>query len=635
MSGDSYVTAKGKTMPEKTFVPTNECLCRFKCTSHISQDQQQSLFKEYWNLGDACLQKAFITSLVTEQPIVRRRKRNNAVTGKEKKNSRAYHLPDHDKKKHRVCLKFLTNLFQISTQIIELALKKTSSSGVFLEKDGRKGRPAPNATKSEAVEHVKRHIDSFPRMESHYCRKDTKKLYLSPELNVSELYRLYVSEYCTKENIDPVKDGVFRSVFKSYDPPLTTFVPKKDQCTKCNQYRAAEDKSKFGVEYETHARRKTEAMEMKKKDMCTKEKNEITATFDLQAVLMVPFAGDCQIYYRRKLSVYNFTILDSNLDGFCYVWDEINGMKGSSEIGTGLVTYMNNLPPDVKHVTTYSDTCGGQNRNQYVASAMLYIVNKTNIDTVNMKYMESGHTYLEADSMHSTIERARKHKKIYSTEEWGLLIQMSRKKPKPYDVKIQKFNDIFDLTSLGKVVMHNKTINTKGETVSWLKIKWLKFDKTKPFIIQYKYELQSELSFEELDVRMGSKESLDWNLINLRQKYETPLPISKAKKKDLLYLLKTGVIPETYSMFFSNLPASEKAKDVASYSQEDAEEEGLSLTQEKKGSKNKQKLGIPKKVKNTEVVKDNYLRKRTKTGKEKVECKKKDDKRTTKGKKEK
>lgn len=44
---------------------------------------------------------------------------------------------------------------------------------------------------------------------------------------------------------------------------------------------------------------------------------------------------------------------------------------------------------------------------------MLYPVN--NIDhlkIIDMKFMESGHSYLEADSMHSTIERTKKHKKF-------------------------------------------------------------------------------------------------------------------------------------------------------------------------------------------------------------------------------
>jgi len=52
-----------------------------------------------------------------------------------------------------------------------------------------------------------------------------------------------------------------------------------------------------------------------------------------------------------------------------------------------------------------------------------------------MKFMESGHSYLEADSMHSTIERAKKHKKIYTTQEWSLLLQTARQKLRPYNVK--------------------------------------------------------------------------------------------------------------------------------------------------------------------------------------------------------
>lgn len=106
---------------------------------------------------------------------------------------------------------------------------------------------------------------------------------------------------------------------------------------------------------------------------------------------------DAQIYYKRKLSVYNFTVYDSRDEGFCYVWDECNGLKGSSEIGTGLITYMTNLPKEIKHVTTFSDTCGGQNRNQFIASAMMYVVNNTHIETVDLKFMEPGHSYLEAD----------------------------------------------------------------------------------------------------------------------------------------------------------------------------------------------------------------------------------------------
>lgn len=37
--------------------------------------------------------------------------------------------------------------------------------------------------------------------------------------------------------------------------------------------------------------------------MSLTDKNIITATFDIQAVLSVPFAGDAHIYYKRMLSL--------------------------------------------------------------------------------------------------------------------------------------------------------------------------------------------------------------------------------------------------------------------------------------------------------------------------------------------
>lgn len=156
LTGESYVTAKGKVMPEKVFSVIENCNCRFKCHKNIPSVQQKDLFKEYYRLGDSCRQKAFLSTLVLEKPILRKRKRNPDKTGKEKNKSRFYFLPDSEREKHRVCLNFFCKVFQISFQVIDLALMKSSSSGVYTGTDGRKGRPAPNATKPEVVCKVKK-----------------------------------------------------------------------------------------------------------------------------------------------------------------------------------------------------------------------------------------------------------------------------------------------------------------------------------------------------------------------------------------------------------------------------------------------------------------------------------------------
>ncbi|KAJ8967725.1 hypothetical protein NQ314_002671 [Rhamnusium bicolor] len=111
--------------------------------------------------------------------------------------------------------------------VIDLALKQRGPGGAYIGSDGRKGKPALNATSEASTNHVKKHIDMFPRMESHYCRRDTRKLYLASDLNITVMYNLYREMYCSDENFKPVSINVYRSIFRSYEPPLSFHVPKK------------------------------------------------------------------------------------------------------------------------------------------------------------------------------------------------------------------------------------------------------------------------------------------------------------------------------------------------------------------------------------------------------------------------
>lgn len=71
---------------------------------------------------------------------------------------------------------------------------------VYVGNDQRKGLILGNKTSDEAKIYVKLHIDMFPRIESHYCRKDSKKIYLESGLNIARLYKLYKEEFCPGKN---------------------------------------------------------------------------------------------------------------------------------------------------------------------------------------------------------------------------------------------------------------------------------------------------------------------------------------------------------------------------------------------------------------------------------------------------
>lgn len=104
------------------------------------------------------------------------------------------------------------------------------------------------------------------------------------------------------------------------------------------------------------------------------------------------------------------------------------------------MNWFRTLPSHISHVITYSDTRASQNRSQFITSLVIYVVQTfPNIHIIDMKFMESGHSYLEVDSMHATIEQRRRHWLVYAPGEMRAVIEGARQKKDPYTVLV--FND--------------------------------------------------------------------------------------------------------------------------------------------------------------------------------------------------
>ena len=77
------------------------------------------------------------------------------------------------------------------------------------------------------VNEISDHIKSFPNVESHYCRKYSKKFYLLEEgLSVTKMYRLFLeAKGYTSVN---VSRQMYSKIFNTKNN-LAFFKPKKDQ----------------------------------------------------------------------------------------------------------------------------------------------------------------------------------------------------------------------------------------------------------------------------------------------------------------------------------------------------------------------------------------------------------------------
>lgn len=130
------------------------------------------------------------------------------------------------------------------------------------------------------------------------------------------------------------------------------------------------------------------------------------------------------------------------------------------------LTYIDETMPEIETITLYCDNCSGQNKNKHIlAMFSVFLQKSVNIKTINLNYLMAGHTYMPADSVHSTIDSFIKNKIIYAPSQWPTVVSLSRHNPKPYTVKSLTYKDIMDW---GRYEIESKCVplySTKKESL--------------------------------------------------------------------------------------------------------------------------------------------------------------------------
>ena len=195
------------------------------------------------------------------------------------------------------------------------------------------------------------------------------------------------------------------------------------------------------------------AWEEKKKDKerAKSDKYFAAVTFDLEDFLPTPCTMVGDLFDKRCLSTYNLSFYSLG-DGkcTCYFWDETNGGRGSSDIGSCVLMHINSIAEKsstICEITYYSDTFGGQNRNQFVASVMLYALQSWAFGN-NHKFFERVHSEMKADFIHSFIERAKRSTKVYHPSQWDTVVSMARTRNPyiviPLNYRLSRFKSIIN-----------------------------------------------------------------------------------------------------------------------------------------------------------------------------------------------
>ena len=497
-------------------------------------------------------QRDFLLRYIEDKPC-----QSHKVNCRQRNYRKNYFLPVRNQAV-RVCQDFFLNTLDISKSLIQYTFEKNRNiSSLSVSVQDRRGKhPNRRALNTEQIDEVKAHIDSLPTVLPHYVRKRSKRKYLDSTLTIKKMYELYC-ENQQQYGRSCVKASAYRMIFNtSFN--LSFHRPKKDTCAKCETFKnmsilSEEDQ----INKAQHLSDAKFAQKLKDEDRARAEGDSSfrTATFDLQSVLTTPSSNVSTLYYSRKLNVFNFTVYEQACHakrGLCYIWDESNGKRGSCEVATCLINYILSLPSEVKTLTLYSDCCGGQNRNQFLAIGLYHALERSGLEKIEHVFLVSGHTYMEVDSMHSAIEHSKKYVDVYVPSDWYNIIRLARL-AQPYIIYPLQFHDFLDIKSTHKQIK-NPRIDCEGHRVRWSAVKSVTvISGEKALFLKYVYGENAHV--HKVPIILKKK----YTQLSTTSLYSAQLSITNNKKKDLLKLCESLVVPRYHHSYYHNLHGEDQS----------------------------------------------------------------------------
>lgn len=330
-----------------------------------------------------------------EQTTLRTTTKRSTVENSRKEYSFQYYL-ESGCQKCRVCKRFYLSTLDISQKRISYYHEKIRNHDSGMSRHDRRGKHTKKVTPARDRELVAEHINSFPRVQSHFRRSHSNKEYLEQNLSLQKMYDLY-KVWCNEKNVKPVKFNMYRKVFKT-DMNIAFSKPKNDRCELCEEYEVAQKNNNVNnsltEKHKLHVESKRATREERSRD---RENKTPVLCFDLQNVISIPRANAGNMFYKRKLSVYNLTgHLSVPKRGYCVVWHESLSGRSGNDIATALVAMLERIVeqnPTITELHLWSDSCVPQNKNSQISLALMHFIQKhSSIKTIVQKFCEPGHS---------------------------------------------------------------------------------------------------------------------------------------------------------------------------------------------------------------------------------------------------
>ncbi|XP_034238082.1 uncharacterized protein LOC117643346 [Thrips palmi] len=553
-SGQEYVSARGKLVKARQMrLP---CSCKLDCVHRLSEEQRKKVFDTFWQLASHDRQWEFIRNFSVNKPT----KGKDDQEPKKRKCSRSYFF-EVDGETITVCKKMFMCTLDIWDGWIDSAYSHVNPQKGKVATPDKRGRHAnhPKVITPEKIKTVTEHVAEFPRVPSHYCRASTKREYLQRGLSLRKMAKLYQS-WAESKNLPHASRATIRQYIDIVNLHfnLGFFKPKKDQCKLCvfmgSKHNTPRLKAQYKDIYATHIKNKQRVKKIKEQDKAAAEKDRTIAlcSFDLQKQLNLPHSQASPFYYHSKLTLYNFTVFHSiKRLGCCFLWHEGMAKKGSNEISSSLLYYISELVKEgYKELIFYSDNCGGQNKNRFIFSMLQLAAVRYSVK-ITHRFLETGHTMMEVDSIHARIENSTEFSELFDFDDWIKAIEDAKEELPKYEVIPFKKGFVRTFKPLVETLQTWEK-DMKGNKIQWQKVKEICINGAEGNKVHLKYDYDGET------VTLNpNKPGRPVNLKTYQppQAYEGAIPLPASTIAGIKKFCKEKDIPELKQPFYDDVLA--------------------------------------------------------------------------------
>ena len=294
---------------------------------------------------------------------------------------------------------------------------------------------------------------------------------------------------------------------------------------------------------------------------CSKDAVDMVS-FDFMQNLPTPNLNHNDVFYKRQLWTYVFGVHDMVVDrGYMYMWDETVARRGSSEVASCLRHFFEMYRTGAKSLVSYSDGCGGQNKNLTILGLYSELQQQGIYDILDHKFLTRGHTFLRNDSDFAQIERRKASAVVYLPSDWCKVVEEANRR-NPFQVVQMEQRQFFNYKQHVESKYTSRHIATGGSTfrdVHWVNFGWgLEFNPSlnRSVLIHHPNEVwmrDGYCSWESWrKIKIQKERAGD---VSLEQLYNQPITPSAQKVRDLKEMARTHV-PSPQRDFYLNLANS-------------------------------------------------------------------------------